>query len=60
LHIIVKKHARKAVKQRLLQYDPYDSVELEKLRYEGRITHLTLAEIKRLEDLEDLKLTFSS
>ena len=54
LHIFTQKYVKKAVKQRLLLCNPYDEVELEKIKYEGRITHLTLAEIKRLEDLEDL------
>ena len=54
LHIFVHKYAKKAVKQRLLQYDPYDEVEIEKFRGETRYTFLTLAEIKKLEDLENL------
>lgn len=60
LHIFVHKYAKKAVKQRLLQYDPYDEIELEKFKGEGRLTFLTLAEIKSLEDLKDLPFTIQA
>lgn len=60
LHIFVHKYAKKAIKQRLLQYDPYDEVELEKFKGEGRLTFLTLAEIKQLEDLKELPYLIQS
>lgn len=57
LHIFVHKYAKRAVRQRLLARDPYDEVELEKFRGETRLTFLTLAEIARLEALDNLPPT---
>ena len=54
LRFFTQNFVKKAVKQRILQHNPYDEVELEKFKYKGKLIHLTLAEIKRLEDLEDL------
>lgn len=60
LHIFVHKYVKKAVKQRLLQYDPYNDVELERFRGETRMTFLTLAELDKLERLEGLPFTIQS
>jgi len=53
-NVFVEEYIKKAINKDLLRANPYDRADLNTNRGEGKKTHLTLAEIKALEELKHL------